>query len=99
MSHILALAAGLPTCFLGLGLAIYSSVRTAKLRAFVIRNALSPEATKPYYLARFRMHEVLAAYESATGDHAAVRAVYVTGLAGMLCFVIGGLLVLSALPA
>ncbi len=79
-------------------MAIYSSLRAAKIRGYVIENSLAPDLTRSYYFARFHFGGVSAAYEKATGDRVSVRLTYVSGILGMLLFVGGGMLVMSHFP-
>lgn len=95
---LIAIALGVPACCLGIALAIYSSLKAAKIRDFVVKNALAPDLTNAYYLARFKFSGVCAAYEKATGDRASVRIVYLTGVLGALCFLGGVVLVSVNLP-
>jgi hypothetical protein len=95
MTLIPAIVLGVPACCLGIVLAIYSSLRAAKIRGYVIENSLAPELTKSYYFARFHFGGVSAAYEKATGDRTSVWLTYVTGILGMLLLVGGGMLMIS----
>ena len=79
---------------LGVALAIYSSIRAAKIRNYVIQHALAPDQTRSHYFRAFDFPSVCSAYEKATHDRASIWIAYVTGLLGMILFLGSCLLVL-----
>jgi hypothetical protein len=79
---------------LGVALAIFSSIRAAKIRDYVIQHALAPDQTRSHYFRGFDFPSVCAAYEKATHDRASIWITYLTGLLGMILFLGSGSLVL-----
>lgn len=77
----------------GVALAVYSSIRGARIWRYVAEHRLAPDLVRWNYLRRFVFSSVCAAYENATGDRASVRTTYLTGVAGLVLFFAGIILV------
>ena len=97
MPSTLIIVLGISVSGTGIALAIFASLKAAKIRDYVVKNELAPNLTKSYYFQRFYFPAVCAAYVKATGDRAGVWLVNATGILGMLLAVGGCLLAESQL--
>jgi hypothetical protein len=83
---------GVAITVMGAVLAIFATVKGAKIRNYVVKNELAPDLTRPYYLTRFYFPAICAVYVKTTGDRVSVRLAVVIGILGLLLLIGGGML-------